>query len=270
MVVPLAMLLAAGGTGLQMYGQSKRSGAQKAALARLQAHQDASNRGSAAEYAVTNAALGSLGQQADASNAQAVDDLSAANLRQAFAGQSGELGQRISAITDATPQAGQDAMQAAGQNTAFLNARARSKMRNDINTDALAQVLQNNAGLAGANETFRMGMADKTDRDFLIRKRIDDILRMQNYANGVREAALQRAGAEHSLDQARAASVGSGAMYLGALMQAGSPLANRGQPGTLSAGHWQQALTGQFGNPANGVDYNYVPNADQTMTTGVA
>lgn len=267
MVLPLGLLLAGGGAGLQMVGQKRRENAQEAALAGLRYNTQINEAGQQAEYDRTGAALGNLEGQFSDSAATAVDDLSAANMRGAFGQGSGDLDARISGVLSSTPQAGADAAQAAVQNTAFTNAKARTKMRNDINTDALVQVLKNNAGLSKMNDKFRTGMADKGDRDSQIRTRIEDVLRLQNYADGVRSAALQRAGAEHGLDQARAASVGSGAMYLGALMQAGAPLLGGGgqAPGTeLSGMDWMQGLFGTFGNPANGVDYTpNDPNSPQ-------
>lgn len=242
MALPLAVMLA--GTGAQMWGQDERTAAQEAALAKLQYATQINAAGGEAGQRESNAAYEALGEQYFQSGEQAANDLSAANMRGAFDTGSSQLQDRINGVLGSTPQAGGDAMQAAGQNTAFMNAQARAKQRNDISTDAMTQVLKNNQGLAGMDDKFRTGMADKGDRDSQIRKRIQDVMRLQNYADGVRSAALQRAGAEHGLDQARAASVGSGAMYIGALMQTGgSAMGMMGQQG-------QQALPpGQGPNP---------------------
>ncbi len=236
MVLPLAALMAVGGAGMQMYGQDQRSGAQDAALAKLRYAQKFNAAGGEYEQDLTNQSLGNLGEQWTQSSEQAVGDLSAENMRGAFgAGEQG-VQDRIGAVLGATPQAGADAMQASGQNVAFQNAQARTKLRNNIQTDALRDVLAKNEGMGSMNEHYRKGRSEQGDRNMMIQRRIQDILRLQNYADGVRNAALQRAGSEHSLDQARAASVGSGAMYLGALMGGASGLANMGGQGSTALG----------------------------------
>ncbi len=246
MVLPMALML--GGAGLQMFGQDQRSQAQDTARAAYGYSTRINQAGQEFGQDQTNAVLGNLGDQWMDSNQQAVDDLSAANMRGGFNTGSSELQARIDAVMGSTPLAGQDTMQAAGQNTAMINAQQRQKMSNDRRTAGLTEVLKNNAGLAGLSEVQRTGMADKGDRDSQIKQRINDILRLQNYADAVRNTALQKAGAEHSLDQARAASVGSGAMYLGALMGGvGGTMGQPGQPGMTQP-------PGAFGNPVNGVD----------------
>ncbi len=249
MVLPLAALMMVGGSGLQGYGQQKRGDAQDLALQKMMDAMRLNQAGGAVEQGHTNAALGDLGQQWNQSNETAVDDLSSVNQRGAFAtGQAG-FQDKNAASLGAVEDPMQAAMQASGQNVAFQNAQARQGIHNARTTEALKKVLGNQAGLAGMDENYREARGDQADRGQMIQGRIQDLLRLQNYANGIREAALGKAGAEHGYDQARAASVGSGAMYLGALMGAASPMLNRPQQG-LNPG----AMPGQYGNPANGVD----------------
>lgn len=233
MVVPLLAVLA---YGAQMYGADRAAAAQEVADYRGNIKSRIIGAGMEADQRLTNQILGNLGEQHFQSGEQAVSDLSAANQRGAFAGAANQLGSDIQGV-QAAPGAIDPMVQAGAENIAFQRHLASTQAGNRIRTDSLNEVLKNNAGISAKNELVRVGMADKGDRDGQIRQRINDVLRLQNYATGVRQAALQRTGAQHSLDTASAASTGSGAMYLGALLQAGAVLANRPQtPGQPGAG----------------------------------
>ncbi len=225
MVVPL---LALAGAGLQMYGSDKSTAAADAANRKSQIHTGFIDAGRIQDQSLTNSVLAGLGGQWNDSNAMAVDDLSAASQRGAFGAGSGQLAQGIDAA-QAQPGAIDPMVQADADNIAFTRELATRKAGNQIRTDALSKVLENNAGLDAKDRLYQNTMADKGDRDSMIRQRLNDVLRLQNYANGIREAALAKTGAQHALDSASAASTGSGAMYLGALMQAGAVLQNRPQ-----------------------------------------
>lgn len=233
MVAPLLAVL---GYGAQMYGANEQADAQEVVDYRGGVNNRTIMGGMEADQRLTNQILGSLGQQWQGSNATAVDDLSAANLRGSFAGAAGDLGTQIAGV-QGQPGAIDPMVQASADNIAFTRHLAGQSASNQERTQALNEVLKNNAGLDAKNRTVQAGMADKSDRDAMIMQRISDIQRLQNYANGVRNAALQRTGSRHALDSAAAASTGSGAMYLGALLQSGAVLANRpGQPGAPGAG----------------------------------
>lgn len=222
MVLPLILMGA--GMGLQMYGQDKQKDAQAIARAKLQYASQFANQGQQRDTAMSGQGLDNLGQQWNTSNDQAVEDNSAANMRGNFGAGQGQLQQSIAALTASTPQAGQDAVSGAADNVAFQNAMLRQASSNDVRTQNLQGVLENNAGLDQMNQGYSDSMGRKGDRDMMIQNRINSIMKLQNYSQAVRAAALQRAGANHGLDQARAASAGSGAMYLGALMGAGGSM----------------------------------------------
>ena len=222
MVLPLIMMGA--GAAMQYYGQQQRDDAQEVARAKLEYASRFANQGLARDTAMSGQGLDNLGQQWDASNDQAIDDNSAANMRGNFGAGQGQLQQSIAALTASTPQAGQDAMAGAADNVAFQNAMQRQASSNAVRTQGLQGVLENNAGLDQMNQGYSDSMSRKGDRDMMIQARINSIMKLQNYSQAVRQAALQRAGANHGLDQARAASTGSGAMYLGALMGAGGSM----------------------------------------------
>jgi len=254
MVLPLAALLTVGGTGAQMWGQDQRSNAQDLALQKYNFASNFANQGAERDNALSSATLDQLGQQYNQSNEQSANQIT--GLGTAMGQGTSDLQAQIAKLTASTPQPGQDGMAGAGDNAAFMNARQRIATSNNIRTDALNQALAGHAGIEAEQKQYRTNSLDAAEREGLIRQRISDVMKMQNYAQAVRNAALQRAGSEHGLDQARAASVGSGAMYLGALMGAAAPLANRPSAGTVQSGQsWNQGTTGSYGNPANGVDY---------------
>jgi hypothetical protein len=260
MVLPLALLMAGAGTGLQMYGQDKRSDAQDLALSKYNFASQFANQGNQRDTALASGNLDQLGQQHDQNNQHSVDQIP--GLATAMGQGTSDLQNQIAQLTASTPQPGQGDLAGAGDNAAFMNARHRVATSNNIRTDALNQALAGHAGIEAEMNQNRTNRLDSAEREGLIRQRIADVMKMQNYAQAVRNAALQRAGSEHGLDQARAASVGSGAMYLGALMGAAAPLANRGQAGTVQSGQsWNQGINGSYGNPANGVDYT--PGSNQ-------
>ena len=241
MVLPLIMMAA--GAGMQYYGQQQRDDAQEVARAKLEYASQFANQGQQRDTAWSGQGLDNLGQQWNTSNDQAVEDNSAANMRGNFGAGQGQLQQSIANLTASTPQAGQDAVSGAADNVAFQNAMQRQAASNAVRTQGLQGVLENNAGLDRMNQGYSNAMGAKGDRDMMIQQRINSIMKLQNYSQAVRQAALQRAGANHGLDQARAASVGSGAMYLGALMGAGGSM----------YGGMQGGQQGQQG-PLGGVD----------------
>ena len=237
MVLPLIMMGA--GALMQGYGQDQQKSAQEVARSKLEYASRFANQGNARDTAWSGQGLDNLGQQWNTSNDQAVEDNSAANMRGNFGAGQGQLQQSIAALTASTPQAGQDAVAGAADNVAFQNAMQRQASSNAIRTQGLQGVLENNAGLDQMNQGYSDSMGRKGDRDMMIQARINSIMKLQNYSQAVRQAALQRAGANHGLDQARAASTGSGAMYLGALMGAGGTMmggmggGQQGQQGPL-------------------------------------
>ena len=243
MVLPLVLMGA--GMGMQMYGQEQQKTAQELARYKLEAASRFANQGNERDTAWAGQGLDNLGQQWNTSNDQAVQDNSADAMRGNFGAGQGQLQQSIANLTASTPQAGGDAIAGAADNAAFQNAMLRQASSNDVRTKNLQGVLENNAGLDSMNQGFSNSMASKGDRDMMIQNRINSIMKLQNYSQAVRSAALQRAGANHGLDQARAASAGSGAMYLGALMGAGGSMYG----GMQGAGQGQ----GQQGM-LNGVD----------------
>jgi hypothetical protein len=253
MVAPLLAVL---GTGLQMYGADEQAGAQGVADYTGRINSRLIGEGQVADQRLTNQILGNLGEQHFASGEQAVDDSSAANQRGAFYGAADELGTQIDAV-QAQPGSIDPMVAAGAENIAFQRALAGQKASNDIRTEQLNKVLENNAGLDAKDRLLHDSMADKSDRDQMIRQRIMDVQRLQNYADGIRRAALQRTGAQHSLDSASAASTGSGAMYLGALMQAGAVLANRpptpapGGPGNTGTPGYSPTNQTAYGTPAS-------------------
>ncbi len=251
MVVPL---LALAGAGMQMYGSDQANAASDFANRKMQIGQDIIGGAQQQDQALTNSVLAGLGGQWNDSNATAVDALSAQGQRGAFNGAAGALGQDI-AGAQGQPGVIDPMIQADADNIAFTRELATRKAGNQIRTDALGKVLENNAGLDAKNRLYKNTMVDKGDRDMMLRNRINDVLRLQNYANGIREAALAKTGAQHALDSASAASTGSGAMYLGALMQAGAVLQNRPQiPGQQGAGGGTQgqAMPGVGGPSSTG------------------
>lgn len=250
MVLPLLMMGA--GAGLQMYGQNARGNAQDLARDKYGFASRFANQGNERDTAWAGQGLDNLGRQWNASNDQAVNDNSSANMRGNYGAGQGQLQQSIANLTASTPQAGQDALAGAADNVSFQNAMHRQASSNAVRTQGLQGVLENNAGLDHMNQGYSNAMGAKGDRDMMIQARINSIMKLQNYSQAVRQAALQRAGADHGLDQARAASVGSGAMYLGALMGAGGSMYGgmsgggqaAGSTPFTSAGGNQQGLPG--------------------------
>ena len=222
MVLPLIMMGA--GAAMQYEGARQRDQAQELARNKYGFASQFADQGNARDTAWAGQGLDNLGQQWNTSNDQAVNDNSAANMRGNFGAGQGQLQQSIANLTASTPQAGQDAMAGAADNVAFQNAMQRQSSSNAVRTQGLQGVLENNAGLDQMNQGYSNAMGAKGDRDMMIQNRINSIMKLQNYSQAVRQAALQRAGADHGLDQARAAGTGSGAMYLGALMGAGGSL----------------------------------------------
>ena len=237
MVLPLIMMAA--GAGMQYYGQQQQQDAQEVARSKLEYASNFANQGQQRDNLLSGNGLDNLGQQWNSSNDQAIQDNSADAMRGNFGAGQGQLQQSIANLTASTPQAGGDAIAGAADNVAFQNAMLRQASSNDVRTQNLQGVLENNAGLDSMNLGYSKSMASKGDRDMMIQNRINSIMKLQNYSQAVRAAALQRAGANHGLDQARAASAGSGAMYLGALMGAGGSMyggmqgAGQGQQGPL-------------------------------------
>jgi hypothetical protein len=238
MVAPLLALI---GYGAQAYGSDQQKQAQAVADYTASINNRFNSAGREAEQAQSNAAYDNLGGQWNDSNALAVDEQGAPQQRMAFDNAGAALGGQI-AQAAGQPGAIDPQVMASADNTAFTRAMASKNKGNQIRTNALNKVLENNAGLDAKNTLINNSNLDNQDRKGQIAQRIHQIQMLQNYANGVRDAALQKTGAQHALDGASAASTGSGAMYLGALLQAGAVLSNRPQYGQTATG------------PLNGVD----------------